>query len=138
MEPGLPFVDEHARRITAPRDAVWTALESYADGMARHRRDAFRALLGTEPPAGFAVDERVAPSRLTLAGGHRFSRYELVFVLTATEGDATRLAARTYAAFPGLRGRLYRGVVLGSGAHAAATRRMLRAVEALATRRPAP
>jgi hypothetical protein len=42
--------------------------------------------------------------------------------------DGGRLHARTQAAFPGLRGRLYRAAVIGSGGHRIITRRLLRQV----------
>ncbi len=41
------------------------------------------------------------------------------------DGDASRVRARTYAAFPGVTGRAYRALVIGSGAHRIVTRRLL-------------
>jgi hypothetical protein len=128
----LPYVDEHAVTIAAPRDRVWAALRRYAatsigvpDGSPLAR------VLGTAPRSGFAVAEAVPGDRLTLAGGHRFSRYALVFELRDTAGDGTVLSAKTYAAFPGLHGRVYRVLVIGSRAHVVATGHMLRAVRRL-------
>ena len=131
---GLPFVDEHTILISVPRARVWTALE-------RHRLTAVRLtegglpakILGTSPPAGFEVAQSSPPERLILAGRHRFSRYRLVLTLTDTGHGETRLSARTYATFPGARGRVYRALVIGTRLHVLATRRILRSVRRLGT-----
>ena len=59
-----------------------------------------------------------------LSGRHRFSRYRLVFVDRAA-GPHSVLKALTYAAFPGLHGRVYRLLVISSRAHVLATRAVL-------------
>jgi hypothetical protein len=76
---------------------------------------------------GFAVAESVPGRSVQLVGRHRFSRYALGFELTVHSG-LTTLAARTHAEFPGLRGAVYRGLVIGSGAHRLLVRRLLRDV----------
>ncbi|HEU5109959.1 MAG TPA: hypothetical protein VFT95_15560 [Micromonosporaceae bacterium] len=140
---GLPFVDEHRVRVDASAAAVWRALtervRQFSDNGALAR------VLGAEPRAatvapaadtplaagaaltGFAVAEVVPERLLRLAGRHRFSRYALVFDVDIGP-DATVLSARTYAAFPGLRGKVYRALVIGSGAHRLVTVRLLRSV----------
>jgi hypothetical protein len=45
--------------------------------------------------------------------------------------DATVLRAKTYAAFPGFRGRVYRIMVIGTRAHVLATCHMLLAIQRL-------
>ena len=75
--------------------------------------------------AGVRGRARAAPERLELRGGHRFSRYTLVIELDELDGDAARVRARTYADFPGVKGRAYRALVIGSGAHRIVTRRLL-------------
>lgn len=136
MTPELPFVDEHTLRIEAPRERVWPVLERYAEkALTTPDRGLLATLLGTEPRSGFAVASSVPGERLELAGRHRFSRYELVFELTdAGDGTATRLHGLTYAVFPGLHGRLYRALVIGTRLHVVATRRMMGAVARIATR----
>lgn len=125
----LPYVDEHAVAIPAARDVVWTALEDHARTSLRLPRGTPVAMiLGTRPPEGFEVVGRQAGDRLTLAGRHRFSRYVLAFDLADAAGGATRLRARTFAAFPGPHGRAYRALVVGTGGHAVATRHILRSV----------
>ena len=132
-DPDLPYVDEHAIRIAAPRDVVWAALQRYvattfpenAQGTALTR------LLGTQPRAGFGVDRSESPDRLSLTGRHRFARYELAFELTDARGGATQLRAQTYAAFPGPHGRVYRALVIGTRAHVLATTRVLRTIRRL-------
>ncbi|HEX3224160.1 MAG TPA: hypothetical protein VHR35_16490 [Nocardioides sp.] len=127
MTPDLPFVDEHRACLPHPRERVWSALDRYA---ARSLRlpPRLALVLGTDPAEGFARTTVRAPERLDLEGRHRFSTYLLRFDLDEN-GDGTVLRASTYAVFPGLRGRVYRALVIGSGGHAVAVRRMLRAVE---------
>ncbi len=136
----LPYIDEHSQRVDAPADVVWAALSKVlrremggsapiarilrcdpAQGTAE-----FAGRPGETVP-GFRVVEAEPGRRLALRGRHRFSNYALTFVL-----DGDRLRAQTYAAFPGVLGRLYRAAVIGSGGHRLATRRLLRQV-ALAT-----
>jgi hypothetical protein len=73
------------------------------------------------------VAEAEPGRRLALRGRHRFSRYELTFVLADGE-----LRAQTRAAFPGIHGRLYRAAVIGTGGHRILTRRLLRRIAARA------
>lgn len=125
----LPYIDEHAVRIAAPRAIVWTALEQYVAAFLRRTEAGLLArLLGTEPRAGFEVAERAQPDRLVLVGRHRFSRYQLAFELTDGADGATELCATTHAEFPGVRGRVYRALVIGTRLHVVATTRILRSI----------
>jgi hypothetical protein len=63
-----------------------------------------------------------------MAGRHRFSRYRLVFELVDAADNETQLSARTYAEFPGLQGRVYRALVIGTRVHVLATNQILRSV----------
>ena len=124
-----PYVDEHRIRIEAPRPRVWSALCRYVDATLAVAADSSLArLLRTEPRAGFQVAGAVANSRLDLTGRHRFSRYRLVFDLTDSEDAQTLLSARTYAAFPGLHGRVYRALVIGTRGHVVMTNHILRSI----------
>lgn len=132
----LPFVDEHSEPVAAPVDAVWTALLRVllrafggAGSVARilacdpaRATSEFAGRPGEALP-GFRVVEAEPGRRLALRGRHRFAHYTLTFVL-----DSQRLRATTHAAFPGVLGQIYRGAVVGSGAHAIVTRRLLRRV----------
>jgi hypothetical protein len=118
----LPYIDEHA--ITVPTDRTTT----------------WRALLQTmcsnpetpeTVPFGFVLDAAEQPVRLALKGRHWFSVYKLVFLLSEAEGG-TRVVAQTWAAFPGVKGRLYRALVIGSGGHRVVVQRMLRRIAAQA------
>lgn len=130
----LPYIDEHALRIDAPRDRVWSALQRYVEAMLHdNERNPLLAPLGLRPRAGFEVAESVEPERIDLAGQHRFSRYRLVFELTDEQGGATRVHAHSYAAFPGLHGRVYRTLVIGTRMHVVATNYLLRRIRAAAT-----
>ncbi|MBA0045330.1 hypothetical protein [Mycobacteroides sp. LB1] len=124
------YIDEHTIRIDAPRHQVWESLQRNVDAMLRSaERNPIGPLLGTRPRAGFAVDGIEPEQRLSLAGQHRFSRYELVFELGETRDGGTQLRAQTYADFPGLRGRIYRALVIGTRGHVLATNYILRSVK---------
>jgi hypothetical protein len=128
-------VDVHAITIAAPRDLVWTSLRRYATtSIGFADGNPLARILGTAPRSGFEVAEEVSGEKLDLVGRHRFSRYALVFELHDLAPDSTELRAVTYAAFPGLRGRVYRVMVIGTRAHVAATKGMLRAVRRLSLR----
>ncbi|MCW3840498.1 hypothetical protein ONA70_10365 [Micromonospora yasonensis] len=133
----LPFVDEHRVLAPASAPAVWHALARQVPGA---RGGVLAHLLGAEPRRasgtlldpgatlpGFAVTEAEPGRHVRLTGRHRFSRYALVFTLSAQPGG-TLLSARTYAEFPGLPGRLYRLLVIGSGGHRVLVGRMLRTI----------
>ncbi|MGZ8745302.1 MAG: hypothetical protein ACXWXO_20495 [Nocardioides sp.] len=129
---GLPYVDEHRVRIAAPPRVVWAALQRYvASSLTLPRRSPLRRALGTVPVAGFEVSGRVPEERLTLTGRHRFSRYRLELVLADGGDGTTELRALTYAVFPGLRGRAYRALVIGSRAHVVAMTHLLRSIRRL-------
>ncbi|BAX98675.1 hypothetical protein MSTE_03374 [Mycobacteroides stephanolepidis] len=126
----LSYIDEHAIRIDAPRGQVWESLRRYVDAVLRSaERNPLGVVLGTRPRAGFAVDRIDPEQRLSLTGQHRFSRYELVFQLDDAGDGATRLRALTYADFPGLRGSIYRALVIGTRGHVLATNHVLRSVK---------
>lgn len=135
MTAALPYIDEHALQIAAPADAIWAALLRVVRGLAGST--ALARILGCDPARasgsftgrpgdavpGFRVIDAEPGRRLALGGHHRFAAYTLTFVL-----DGDRLRARTHAAFPGIRGKLYRALVIGSGAHRLVTRRLLRQI----------
>jgi hypothetical protein len=135
MTASLPYIDEHGLQIAAPGPAIWAALLRVLRGMAGST--ALARVLGCDPARstgefagrpgdavpGFRVVEAEPGRRLALRGRHRFADYALTFIV-----DGDRLRAQTHAAFPGVRGRLYRALVIGSGAHRIVTRRLLRQV----------
>lgn len=125
----LPLLDEHSATFEASRSATWQAVGRYARGLASADHVVLSRVLGTEPRSGFEVTEEVEGERLALTGRHRFARYRLVFELSAGTSNATRLSVLSFAAFPGARGRLYRGLLLGTGGHVLAVRHMLRTIE---------
>jgi hypothetical protein len=145
----LPFIDEHSVSIDAEPDSTWEALErvvnrSFASGTtARFSRivgctdttsSGPRPLSSGSAMPGFHV-ERADPAReLVLAGTHRFSDYALVFRLDSSGNGRTLLHAETRAAFPGLRGRIYRTLVIGTRIHVLVTRRLLDATKLSAER----
>lgn len=135
----LPYIDEYATPVAGPPDQTWETITRVLRGERRSMRALIR-VLGATPGErsgdwdgdldgatlpGFAVAEARRPERLELRGRHRFARYTLVFLV---EGD--RVRAQTYAAFPGVKGRVYRALVISSGAHRLVTQRLLRRVAA--------
>ncbi len=129
MTDDLPYVDEHAVTVAVGRDRVWDALQRYVAGsLASGRRHPVARVLGSSPPSGFEVAQAVPGERLGLAGRHRFARYALVFELESAAADTTVVRATTYAAFPGLPGRAYRALVIGTRGHSVATNHILRTV----------
>lgn len=120
----LPYIDEHAITIEANRADTWSALLRV---MCRDPRDA------TTVPVGFVLDEARAPARFALKGRHWFAVYRWVFELDDVDGGArTRLRATTWAAFPGIHGKAYRALVIGSGGHRVAVRWVLKRIAAQA------
>ncbi|MGF0172958.1 hypothetical protein ACQF36_21385 [Streptomyces sp. Marseille-Q5077] len=106
--PALPFVDEHTTMVEADTEAVWRELGALMDGK-----------------RGFRVAIAAPGHELALVGRHPFSSYALIFHLDETDRGHTRLRAETRASFPGPAGDVYRRLVIGTGAHALAVRRML-------------
>ncbi len=144
----LPFVDEHAIEIDAPPETTWDALcEVVGGSFGGALTSWFTALIGcadrkvngrleelgaTIP--GFHVVHSHRPEELALEGSHRFSRYALLFQIEDLGGARSRLRAVTRAEFPGETGRLYRLLVIGTGAHVLAMRRLLHAIRSRASR----
>lgn len=144
----LPHIDTHAVSIDAPPEAVWAALGRVAAGSFSGpasrcfaKAVGCRELTVSGPPTeagstfpGFRVAAAGPASELRLEGEHRFSRYELVFRLDEPSPGTTHLSAETRAVFPGLKGRLYRTLVIGTRIHVLVTRRLLGAVKHRAER----
>ncbi|OIJ67926.1 hypothetical protein [Streptomyces mangrovisoli] len=149
----LPYIDQHATHVAASRETTWRALTATvatsfsgrgAAAYARLVGCTDRAEAGPRPPAegsvlpGFHVARAVPPHELVLRGTHRFSTYQLAFFLGSSAPDGCSLTAESHATFPGVHGRGYRILVLGTGAHAAGLRRLLAAVRRHAERADGP
>ena len=141
----LPFIDEHSVTIAATLDDVWTVLVDQVGHRMFAGRIApvFARLVGAENRVasgprpltegstipGFRVASTVADSQLVLQGHHRYSTYCLSFRLERIGPARTRLRAETRAAFPGRAAGIYRLVVIGTGGHVVAVRRLLAAID---------
>jgi hypothetical protein len=124
----LPLVDEHRLNVDTTATAAWAALRDFVHALiARPVPAPLSKLWGLQQPGAFSLVEETAPQRIVLSGRHRFSRYELTFAVEP-EGGGVALVARTWAEFPGVKGRAYRLLVIGSGAHGVVVRRMLRRI----------
>ncbi len=115
----LPYVDVHATEVAAGPEATWEAVERTAAAL---------------PSRGFRVASRRPGRELCLSGHHPFSRYALIFHLDEQGPRRTVVRAETRAAFPHLRGRVYRALVIGTRLHVLATRRLLADVRRRAER----
>lgn len=145
----LPRIDEHSAQIAAGAGETWAALLRVVEGsVAARRAPGFARALGCADTAaagprplavgstipGFHVATADEPRELALRGRHRFSDYSLVFRLDDLGERGTRLRAETRAEFPGLRGSLYRALVIGTRGHVLVTRRLLGATRRRAER----
>jgi len=123
----LPYIDEHAITIDATREETWSGVLRV---MCRDPHNP-----STVPP-GFVLDEARPPDRFALKGRHPFAIYRLVFELDTAPGSSaarhTRLRALTWADFPGIHGKIYRALVIGTGGHRVAVRWMLKRIAAAA------
>ncbi len=140
MKP-LPFIDRHCVVTDSSLANTWNGLVRVLASRLRGGGWIARGL-GCEPTKGtvrfrgrrgeavpgFRVHVSEPGRSLVLRGRHRFAHYRLSFLL-----DGERLCAETYAEFPGLKGRIYRAAVIGSGGHKWVVRWVLRKV-ALASR----
>jgi len=136
----LPYIDEHCRRMDAPADAVWEGLVRWLTAQRGPLLALGASLLGSEYPSDSDGDLHVGstvpafhvarfdPHRtLALEGSHRFARYALTFRIN-TKVEGTFLCAESRADFPGLRGSVYRALVVGSGGHRIGVRTLLRQI----------
>jgi hypothetical protein len=139
----LPHVDAHATVIAAGVERVWSALiETIVRTLSRAGAARYARVVGCDddrvagprPLAegsslpGFHVVSATEPCELVLAGRHRFSSYALIFRIDELSAGRSRLDAETRANFPGVRGAVYRTLVIGTGGHRVAVRRLLSAV----------
>lgn len=149
----LPYVDDHTTVVEAAPDVLWRALCEVLDrsgarpgaaGYARLVGCTDRAATGPRPLAagsalpGFHVTSALPERELVLEGGHRFSTYALIFRIERTDRGRSVLTAETRAVFPGAAGGLYRRLVVGTGGHTWATRRLLASARRRAEHGPRP
>ena len=146
-EPGPPFIDDHRVSVDADPLTSWRAVVAVAAGtMSGAAAERYARLIRCDPArregdptatgsslVGFRVAESVPGERYRLVGRHHFSDYVLDFDV-GPDGAGSIVRARTYAAFPGALGRIYRTLVIGTRMHVVVTARMLRAVRARAER----
>jgi hypothetical protein len=117
----LPYIDEHAITVDADREETWSALLRV---MCRDPHDP------STVPIGFVLDEARPPERFALKGHHPFAVYRWVFELDTEPAGRTRVRSATWADFPGVHGKIYRALVIGSGGHRVAVRWVLKRVAA--------
>jgi hypothetical protein len=139
---GLPRVDEHSVAVAAAPLVTWDAMRRVVEQSFSSFAVVARALgchdvdaRGPRPLAvgstfpGFHVAAADAPRELELVGRHRFSRYALIFRLDESINGTVELRAETRAEFPGVQGRIYRAMVIGTGGHVLGVKRLLAAAK---------
>ena len=143
----LPVLDEHAVDVGAPPEAVWEAVvATFQDALGGPLPAAYATAVGCRPARatgrvpevgaalpGFEVVRAEPPRLLAIAGRHRFSRYAVVVRLEPL-GEVTRCRLESRAVFPGPHGAAYRLLVVRSGGHVVAVRRLLAGVRRRAER----
>jgi hypothetical protein len=138
----LPHVDEHAVTVEAELDTTWAACQRVVEGSFGSVSRTARLLgcedtitSGPRPLAagstlpGFHVEIAEPEQMLGLAGRHRFSAYALIFRLEGTGVGVTTVRAETRAKFPGVRGGIYKTLVIRTRGHVLVTRRLLGAMK---------
>ena len=140
----LTYVDDHTTVIEAGAGDVWPVLLDAVDrafsrsGSVPYARAVGCADLVAGGPRpltegstipGFHVTAAIPNVELVLEGRHRFSTYTLRLHIEDLGPRRTRLGAETRASFPGVAGRAYRLLVIGSGGHALVVRRMLAGIK---------
>lgn len=142
----LPRIDDHTVTVAASPERTWDAVVAGAPrdsrlqslGVAllgcRERRTRGSAGQTGSTVPGFRVARADPPREWRLEGRHRFSDYALTFELEPDGHGGTRVRAITDAAFPGVHGRAYRALVIGSRVHVLAVRRLLAAAKRRAER----
>ena len=143
----LEHIDEHGILIMASRERAWEALLETVPrafsgvggriakllGCSETERSGEPSRIGSTIP-GFMVARVIEPAALALEGQHRFACYGLIFSLEPKEDEETLLRAETRAEFPGVKGRIYRALVVGTKGHVIVVDRLLRAVKRRAER----
>jgi hypothetical protein len=144
----IPVVDEHGMLVLAPQEKVWDALletvpkafsgavtkrVARALGCSETESSGGAGEIGSTFP-GFVVARVVEPAVLALEGQHRFARYGLLFSVEPTKDEQTLLRAETRADFPGMKGSVYRTLVIGTRGHVVVVKRLLDAVKRRAER----
>ena len=125
MDARLPFVDEHLRPVAASVAATWQAVNDVMTAPPSGPAARYAGLVGAREGRPFAVAKSDPPHRLVLVGEHRFARYSLVLTVDELGPGLTALRAQTWAAFPGILGRLYRAAVIDSRGHVLVVRWLL-------------
>lgn len=142
MSEELPFIDRHGLVIEADPASVWEALVAILPRwMGSKPGGVYAGLIGARDRrvqgspdrvgstlVGFHITEAERPGRLVMRGSHHFSEYELIWTIDDLEDGRCHLQAETRARFPGIHGRAYRALVVGSGMHVRTLRKVLAAI----------
>ena len=139
----LPYIDEHQVSVDASAPLAWAAVVDVFGRLSTKpgwrvfaqairckpvRAAGTSGTVGTSLP-GFLVARCEPPTEWALEGAHLFSRYALTFRIDSLDNAHCRVTARSSAEFPGLHGKMYRAVVIGTGGHKVGVRNILRSIK---------
>ncbi|MTD47064.1 hypothetical protein GKE82_22930 [Conexibacter sp. W3-3-2] len=151
MEPApLPLIDEHVRALPGDAAQAWDAVVAVLGRALDRSLGPLTHVWGFQPPRpggprplqvgswgpGFTVTAFEPGERLDLSGHHRFARYRLEVLLDPPADGRVVVRVRTLATFRGRRGRVYRALVIGTGAHVVAMGRLLAGFDRARRRAP--
>lgn len=133
--------------VGASPDATWIASLRVTEGWLGSATRTARLLGCTDTTAagprplatgsvlpGFHVEAAESGRILALAGSHRFSDYALILRFEGMDESTTGVRAETRATFPGVKGGIYRALVIGTRGHILVTRRLLAGIKRSAER----
>ena len=149
----LPYIDEHTTDIAADAADVWPELlegieRSFShrgggalrpgDRLRRHDRRRTATIRSRARPSPASASTALDPAvRAGARGPPPVLVLRVVLPRSRRSGSARpRLHAETRAAFPGSAGRAYRLLVIGTGGHVVAVRRLLSGITRRAEARP--
>lgn len=138
----LPRLDVHGFRTAASPEKVVAALApTLLNAFGTRRARLLAKILKCRervPSRPFALDsgaelagfriESVDEACVVMSGEHRFARYELIFECGRMSG-ITSVNAETRARFLGVKGFIYKLLVVGTGAHRRVVKRILRGLK---------
>jgi hypothetical protein len=119
----LNYIDEHAITVTANRAETWSGV---LKTLCRDPNEP------SSVPPGFVLDEARPPERFAMKGRHLFAVYRWTFELDDEGPHCTRVRSATWANFPGLHGKIYRALVIGTRGHRVVVRLALKRIAARA------
>ncbi len=137
----LPRIDEHRVIVSVRANRAWLVLREVVDRAfsgrisrsfayvlrcAQTKRGGANPLRVSSTLPGWSVTDMAPGELIVLEGSHRYSRYAILFRVEEVAPGRSLVRAETRGAFPGVRGRAYRLLVITSRGHALTMSYLLR------------